>query len=130
MTKYEAVELEKIRSMLIPGGELPEKTMDPLVNAPDFTSFLEGVQKLPFSSKIRETFGTITETGSLTHVIRSLEKEHLTRATKSSYLYPLSILPILDYLIRKKIEVENLRILARGKEKGLPDDLIREMLVI
>jgi len=130
MTKYEAVELEKIRSMLIPGGELPEKTMDPLVNAPDFTSFLEGVQKLPFSLKIRETFGTITETGSLTHVIRALEKEHLTRATKSSYLYPLSILPILDYLIRKKIEVENLRILARGKEKVLPDDLIREMLVM
>jgi V/A-type H+-transporting ATPase subunit C len=63
-------------------------------------------------------------------VIRALEKDYLIRATKSSYLQPLSILPILDYLIRKKIEVENLRILVRGKEKGLPEQVIREMLVM
>jgi V/A-type H+-transporting ATPase subunit C len=63
-------------------------------------------------------------------MIRLLEKEHLTKATKKSYLHPLSILPILDYFIRKRIEVENLRIITRAKEKKLSEEVIRELLVI
>jgi V/A-type H+-transporting ATPase subunit C len=130
MTKFEQVEPAKISAMILAGGDIPEKTMQMLINAADFTQFLEEFQKLSEYQSIREILGTIKQTGSLNHVIRALEKEHLTKATKSSYLHPLSILPILDYLIRKKIEIENLRILARGKEKNLPEQIIREMLVI
>ena len=130
MTKFEIVEPAQIALMILAGGEIPEKTMQMSISAADFKQFLEELQKLPEYHTIRDVVGTIEQTGSLNHVIRALEKEHLTRATKSSYLHPLSILPILDYLIRKKIEVENLRILARGKEKGLPEQVIREMLVM
>jgi V/A-type H+-transporting ATPase subunit C len=59
-----------------------------------------------------------------------LEKDHLTKATKKSYLYPLSILPILDYIIRKRIEIENLRIIIQAKEKGLSEQAIKELLVV
>jgi len=130
MTKYENVEPDKISTMILPDGEIPEKTIQLLTNTTDFTIFLEELQKLRISETIKEYLQTIAETGTLTHVIRALEKNHLKRATKSSYLHPLSILPVLDYLIRKKIEVENLRILARGKEKGLPEQVTREMMVI
>jgi len=130
LTKFEHVEPEKILQMLLADGELPEKTIQALVNASDFKSFLEELQKLAFSAMIHEKIGTIEQTNSLSHVIRALETEHLTRATKSSYQHPLSILPILDYLVRKRIEVENLRILARGKEKGLSDQVLRELVVI
>jgi V/A-type H+-transporting ATPase subunit C len=130
MTKFENVEPTQITLMILSGGDIQEKTMQMLINAADFKQFLEELQKLPEYPTIRDVVGTIEQTGSLNHVIRTLEKEHLTRATKSSYLHPLSILPILDYLIRKKIEIENLRILARGKEKGLPEQVIREMLVM
>ena len=33
-------------------------------------------------------------------------------------MYPLSVLPIIDYMIRKKIEVDNIRIIARGKARA------------
>ncbi len=130
LTKFGQVEPEKILKMVLTGGKLPEKTIQALVNTSDFKSFFEELQKLAFSATIHERIGTIEQTGSLSHVIRALEKEHLVRATKSSYQHPLSILPILDYLVRKRIEVENLRILARGKEKGLSEQVLRELVVI
>jgi V/A-type H+-transporting ATPase subunit C len=130
MTKYKSVEPPTIISMILPGGKIIEKTMQLLINAPDFKQFLEELHKIPDYQIIRDTIDTIERTSTLGHVIRVLEKEHLTKATKKSYLHPLSILPILDYFIRKRIEVENLRILARAKEKGLSEQVIRELLVI
>ena len=130
MTKFEDVEPDKITTMMLPNGEIKEKTMKRLIQTADFTTFLEELQNLPLVEAIKDQIGTIATTGSLTYVIRALEKEYLKRVTKSSYLHPLSILPVIDYLTRKRIEVDNLRILARGKEKGLPDQLIRDMMVM
>jgi V/A-type H+-transporting ATPase subunit C len=39
-------------------------------------------------------------------------------------------LPIIDYRLRKKIEVDNLRSIARGKQSGLPEEDIRSLLVL
>jgi V/A-type H+-transporting ATPase subunit C len=130
MTKYESVEPSNITSMILTGGTVSQITMEHLINAPNFQQFLEELHALPEYQTIQEALGTIQQTNSLSHIIRILEKNHLTKATQKSYLHPLSVLPILDFLIRKRIEVENLRILARAKEKGLPDQTIKELLVI
>jgi V/A-type H+-transporting ATPase subunit C len=130
MTKFENVEPDKINKMLVAGGEIPEKEMQALLKASDFKQFLEELQKLPYYEMIRDDIKKIEETGSLSNAIRILEKEFLTKATKSSYLYPLSILPILDYLVRKKIEIENLRILARGKDRELSEQTLKGLLVM
>ncbi len=130
MTKFEGVEPEKSSDMMLPGGEISEKIMRRLVETTDFTVFLEELQKLPIIEPISDQLGTVEKTGSLALLIRALEKEYLKRVTKSSYLHPLSILPVIDYLTKKRIEVDNLRILARGKEKGLPDQVIRDMMVM
>jgi len=130
MTKFENVEPDKINKMLVAGGEIPEKEMQALTKASNFKQFLEELQKLQYYEMIRDDIKTIEGTGSLSNAIRILEKDFLTKATKSSYLYPLSILPILDYLIRKKIEIENLRILARGKDRGLSEQVLKGLLVM
>lgn len=130
MTKYESVEPATITSMILSGGNITQKTMQRLINAPDFKQFLEELHSIPEYQIIQDSIRTIEQTNSLSHIIRALEKNHLTKATKKSYLHPLSILPILDYFIRKRIEVENLRILVRAKEKGLPEQMIKELLVI
>jgi V/A-type H+-transporting ATPase subunit C len=62
--------------------------------------------------------------------IRAMEKWLLSQAARGANLHPLSVLPVLDYIIAKTKEVENLRIIARGKARGLNVDLIREMLVL
>ena len=63
-------------------------------------------------------------------LVRSVEKLHLLTAGRQAHVHPLSVLPILDYIVRKDREVQNLRIIARGKESALPTEVIRELLVI
>ncbi|TFG68453.1 MAG: ATP synthase A1 subunit C, partial [Methanomassiliicoccus sp.] len=38
--------------------------------------------------------------------------------------------PIVNYMIRKKVEVDNIRIIARGKESSLSSKVIEELLVM
>src|SRR5438128_11566279 len=63
-------------------------------------------------------------------LVRSVERLHLLEAGRYAHVYPLSVLVILDYIVRKDREVQNLRIIARGKESGLSSEVIRELLVI
>ena len=53
-----------------------------------------------------------------------------TASRRYSYLYPLSILPILDYLLRKEKEVRNLRTIVRGKDLKLSNEQIEEIMVV
>lgn len=70
------------------------------------------------------------ETQGIAHVERSLERSHLKTASRYSHIHPLSVLPVLDFLTRKTREVENIRIIARGKEHRLPTEAMKELLVI
>src|SRR3990170_1587206 len=63
-------------------------------------------------------------------LVRSVEKLHLLEAGRYAHVNPLSVLPVLDYIVRKEREVQNLRIITRGKESGLSSDVIRDLLVI
>ena len=63
-------------------------------------------------------------------LVRSVEKLHLLSAGRQAHVHPLSVLPVLDYVVRKDREVQNLRIIARGKESGLSTEVIRELLVV
>jgi V/A-type H+-transporting ATPase subunit C len=70
------------------------------------------------------------QTQGLGSLVRSVEKLHLLEAGRYAHVHPLSVLPILDYIVRKDREVQNLRIIARGKESALPTEVIRELLVV
>jgi len=63
-------------------------------------------------------------------LVRTIEKLHLLEAGRYAHVHPLSVLPILDFIVRKDREVQNLRIIARGKESALSLEVIRELLVV
>ncbi len=63
-------------------------------------------------------------------LVRGVERLHLLAAGRYAHIHPLSVLPILDYIVRKDREVQNLRIIARGKESALATAVIRELLVV
>ena len=66
----------------------------------------------------------------LNSCVHSLD-EHMANKTKRfSYLYPLSVLPVLDYLLKKEREVYNLRAIVRGKQAGLSNEIIEELVVV
>ncbi len=61
---------------------------------------------------------------------RALTSLRITVARRFSRLYPLSVLPIIHYIIMKEQEVENLQVLSRGKNRKLPREMISSLLVM
>jgi V/A-type H+-transporting ATPase subunit C len=70
------------------------------------------------------------QTGSLTPVGLAMQRHLLRSSERFSHIYPLSVLPIMDFMLRKKQEVDNIRIIARCKESDLEPDQIKKLLVM
>jgi len=122
------VRREQIVSMLVPGGsKLSMIALKKLAGLP-FGEFVASLKDYPYWEPIS---GIVTEDmKSLISVEIGLDKYGLEYATQTSHYYPLSIVPIMDYILCKKNEVNNIRMIVRGKEVGLPDDVIRSKLVL
>jgi len=95
----------------------------------DLNGLLGRLSRYSLYEDIATALRAIGEHG-VAHVERTLEKSHLKAASRYSHIHPLSVLPILDFLARKTREVENIRIIARGKEHGIPVEAMKELLVI
>ncbi|RKS84184.1 ATP synthase C subunit, partial [Haloarcula quadrata] len=61
---------------------------------------------------------------------RALDAALLEYADRLSNRYPLSVCPVLSYVLAKEREVDNIRAIARGREAGLGPDEIEQELVI
>ncbi|AKB17473.1 MULTISPECIES: V-type ATP synthase subunit C [unclassified Methanosarcina] len=116
---------DEIMPLMIEGGlELnPEK----LASLP-YEQFIDELRKTHYWDAISSVTGL--DTVSLTLVESRLIRYSLESATTYSHVSPISIVPIMDYVIHKNNEVTNLRIIFRGKEAGLDDTLIKDQLVV
>jgi V/A-type H+-transporting ATPase subunit C len=129
--KREGLEHDKIMDYVIPGGaKIGMDDLRKLSQAPNMDEFIAMLKEYPYWENISEAVQAFKETGSLNAVEVGLRKALISYAEKISHLYPLSICPIIGYVIRKNVEVNNLRIIARGKEANLSDDTIKAQLVI
>lgn len=125
--KRAGMERDAIIKMLIPGGmELKEADLNRLAAMP-LSEFVRAIEEYSYWNAISDISGELT---SLINIETRLDKYGLLYAASISHYYPLSILPVLDYILSKKIEVDNLRIVVRGKETGLPEDIIKAHLVM
>ncbi|HWQ47360.1 MAG TPA: V-type ATP synthase subunit C [Methanosarcina sp.] len=116
---------DEIMPLMIEGGlDLrPEK----LAILP-YDEFINQLQKTPYWDAISSVASP--DTASLTALESRLTRYYLESATTFSHASPLSIVPVMDYIIHKNNEVVNLRIIFRGKEAGLDDNLIKDQLVV
>ncbi len=129
--KRENIEHEKIMAYMIPGGaRFKMDDLRKLAQAPNYGEFLGMLKEYPDWDELSAAVQKSQETGSLNAVEIVLRKGLIAYGEKISHLYPLSITPILGYILRKNTEVNNLRIIARGKESHLSDEVIKNQLVI
>jgi len=128
--KFSDLDHDYIGGFMLPGGrELSVATLKRLAGIEDFEHMLLELKAYSFWPAIKDQAENAVDSGTLNAVISALDRHHFKNATKFGRLYPLSLLPFLDYFIWKKIEVDNIRIICRGKEAGLSEDLIRSMLI-
>jgi V/A-type H+-transporting ATPase subunit C len=132
--KRENVEPAVVQDLMVPGGlQIKGGAMGALVNAESYDSTLAQMEQFSFYKDVREEAEQVRR-GGAEHSLVALERafdRHLARtAVAFSHLDPLSVLPVIDYLLRLKIEVDNVRIIVRGKEKGMEEERMRKLLVM
>jgi len=118
-------------SFFIDGGEeLSLHELTRLAGMETFEQMLDEFNKYSFFENISEGLEEAKDGTSLTTIMRELQRHLIRQSERFSHVYPLSVLPVLDYLIRKKIEVDNIRIIARGKESEMDPEVIKSLLVV
>ena len=118
--------LTGLGELLIEGGTLDETALATTSSVADILPIIEGTTFQEVLQPVLEDF----EDGGLNRAVQALENHVATQSRRYAYLHPLSILPILDYLLRKEKEVRNLRTIVRGRELELSREKIEELLVV
>lgn len=93
-----------------------------------YDEFVNELQRTQYWDAISGVAGS--DVTSLTALESKLTRYYLESSTILSHVAPITVVPILDYIIHKNNEANNLRIIFRGKETGLSDELIKDQLVI
>lgn len=126
--KAEGIHGEEVLKFIIPGGkQIDKKLATQLANAETLSAAANDLAPLDFYDDIKDA---LDETNSLRGIVAGMKKYHIRQAKTFSHLYPLSIIPIVDFMIHKEIEVNNIRVIARGLNSGLDRDVIKGLLVI
>ncbi len=126
--KKAEVDSDEILDLIIDGGlELSIKNIKKLLPL-SYNDFIQALDKYSYWDSISDAVTSGTD--SLINVETQLVKHSLKSASSFSHVYPLSIVPIMDYIISKRNEVNNLRIITRGKVANLSDEIIKNQLVI
>jgi V/A-type H+-transporting ATPase subunit C len=127
--KMEGIHGEPVMKYIIAGGmDIDKKLATQLANAEDLKAAANDLAQLDFYNDIKEALDA--QTNSLRGIVAGLEKYKMEQARTFSHLYPLSIIPVIDFMIHKENEVNNIRIIARGLESGLDKQTIEGLLVI
>ena len=115
-----------IQENLIPGGKLHDE-LSRMAGMP-FGEFLRGLEGYPFWSSISDI--ATADIDAVSRVEARLRAYLVRYAWALSNYHPLSILPVLGYMVSKDTEVANIRKIVRGKDAGLPAELIEEQVVV
>ncbi|NHN41864.1 V-type ATP synthase subunit C [Halorubellus sp. JP-L1] len=87
------------------------------------------IRESEYGDDIGPALAELEDADSLIGFERALDAALQEYADSLSHVHPISISPVLAYVIAKEREVDNIRAIARGREAGLDEDEIEQELV-
>ncbi|WP_435348347.1 V-type ATP synthase subunit C [Haloarchaeobius sp. HRN-SO-5] len=112
----------------IEGGRLFDETeLSALVTNTD--ELVARIRDSTYGDELSTALNELEEAESLIGFENALDAALQEYADHFSNSFPISITPILAYIIAKEREIDNIRAIARGKEAGLSEDEIEAELV-
>ncbi len=87
------------------------------------------IRESTYGDDLSEVLDELESATSLIGFEHALNTALLEYSEKLSNRYPLSICPVLAYILGKEREIENIRAIARGREAGISVEEIEEELV-
>ena len=129
--KQDGLSYDDISSyILVDGYQLREWKLKDLMDSPDVTNVISGLEGTKYSEALTEVVPKYNETGSVVVFEKALDVYANEYAKSLSSKKPLGIGPIIGYLSQKEAEIKNLKIIARAKrEVDFPNSKIMEMLI-
>ncbi|MFH0815505.1 MAG: ATP synthase A1 subunit C [Methanobacteriota archaeon] len=122
--KLEGVAPARITASMIPGGRAVHTEKLETLATGTAEEALEEIKKA-----LDDDLGGVKATDRASAIALELDRYLLRIAEHQSHIYPLSILPVLNFIIQKKDEVDFVRLIVRGKSGGIPDEKIQEMIL-
>ncbi|MGA2884369.1 MAG: V-type ATP synthase subunit C [Halobacteriota archaeon] len=118
----------RVLQYIIPNGlYLTDKEIEKLADAP-FNEFIEMLSKYRYWGAISDIITERME--SLSKIELRLDKYLNEHVWKIATYNPLTVLPMLGYMLSKDAEVDNIQAIVRGKEAGLSQEIIKSHLVL
>ena len=118
---------ERIMEYMISDGLLVNERHLRALAALDMPGIIRELGALPYFRRTVESLEGASD--SLVPFEAALTREELRYTSKEARVNPLTILVALSYILAKEVEVDNVRTIVKGKEGGLPLELIRRTLV-
>ena len=87
------------------------------------------IRESSYGSDLADALDELEEATSLIGFEHALNTALLEYSGKLSNRYPLSVCPVLAYILGKEREIENIRAIARGREAGLSVEEIETELI-
>jgi len=98
--------------------------------AANMDELVERLRESTYGDRLEDAIVELEEADSLVEFEHAVEAALLEYSETLSNRYPLSVCPVLAYVLAKEREVDNIRAIARGREAGLDAEEIESDLVI
>jgi V/A-type H+-transporting ATPase subunit C len=98
--------------------------------ASNLDELVQRIRDSTYGDDLAGALNDLEETESLIAFERALETALLAYSSSLGNVFPLSVSPVISYILAKEREVDNIRAIARAREAGLEPEQIEEELVI
>lgn len=127
----EEMTVEEMSEYFIEGGnEIKFDRFIILAEQEDVEGIVQELQGTSFGRLLSENLANFYEKQTISYLERLLEEMIIRKCVSMFRADPLSIAVIIGYIWAKYNEIVNLRIIVRGKSVGMPEDKIKEALVL
>lgn len=115
---------------IVPGGkDLKVATVVALSRAKSLAELADQVGELKRFAAAKPAIEAAAGSGRLAPLQAAVTRAHLADIDRLAHTAPLSLVPILVFLVRKHREVATLRAVARGKAAGLSEERLKELVI-
>jgi V/A-type H+-transporting ATPase subunit C len=98
--------------------------------ATNLDELVQRIRDSTYGDELSDALDDLEEAASLIAFERALETALLEYSSSLGNVFPLSVSPVISYILAKEREVDNIRAIARAREAGLSPEQIEEELVI
>ena len=120
------ISTEKRLEMIIPGGRISPSVMSQVSQSNSGKAIFEALKRSNAFDEtgFEEAVEKSEQIGSLDPIATLLNHKRHELLSRFSYLNPVSVFPVIYYIERKVLEIQNLRLLVRGKTIGLTPEVL------